>query len=382
MRSNRFYEKGATAIIVVIFSVLLLLTVSVGFMRLVVQDQNRSTESELSRGAYDSALAGVEDGKRVLEACMKERASGVDAGPACDAIKNAGDSCDTVARANVAGVIGAPEVSLGRVNNDTMAATYDQAYTCVKISEKSPDYLGSVQADKSDVVALDSDASFSEITVSWYQKSDVLGAVSLRPSGDKSLPPLSGASGWNVAGKQTPPLLRVQLIQRDRQSFKMDDFDSDASSRTLFLVPSTAGSNSLNFALDARKSSTTAELQSVRCDPANEYVCSTKITLLNTIDERTSANGKTAYLRVSPMYGNTDYKITLTNANFDGVQAVIDSTGRASNVFRRVKARAEFVSAADLYPRATVDVTKNLCKDFSVTTSAGDYRTNCNYDQP
>ena len=58
MNSNRYHERGATAIVIVIFSVLLLLTVTVGFMRLVVQDQNRSTDSELSRGAYDSALAG------------------------------------------------------------------------------------------------------------------------------------------------------------------------------------------------------------------------------------------------------------------------------------------------------------------------------------
>ena len=174
----------------------------------------------------------------------------------------------------------------------------------------------------------------------------------------------------------------MQLIQRDIHNFKVDDFDADTSSRTLFLIPSTTGSNSLSFSLDARESSSTAELQQVKCDPTALYVCSTRISLLNQIEPNGVTTGKTAYLRISPMYGDTDYKVQLTNANFDGVQPIIDSTGRASNVFRRVKVRTEFMSTADIYPRATVDITKNLCKNFSVTTSVADYRSGCNHDQP
>ena len=68
--SRRTAEHGATALMVVVFSVLLLMTISVSFMRLVVQDQERTNNDELSRGAYDSALAGVEDGKRVLQSCI------------------------------------------------------------------------------------------------------------------------------------------------------------------------------------------------------------------------------------------------------------------------------------------------------------------------
>lgn len=373
MKINHTHEQGATAIIVVIFSVLLLLTVTVGFMRLVVQDQNRSTDSELSRGAYDSALAGVEDGKRVLQACLEQGPGSA----ACNAMTSG--KCTTVSDA---GIVNATnnEVVLKRTGGG--ASGFDQAYSCVTVSQKSPSYLGSVQADQSDVIPLKSDNVFSEITVSWYKKADVLGPVNLRTN--KLLPPWSsGAVGWNVAGVQTPPLLRVQLIQHDIQSFKMDDFDADASGRTLFLIPSSVGTNATSFALDARKSNTTTEIQSIRCDTTTEYVCSTKITLLSQIEADGAANGKVAYLRVTPMYGNTDYQIELTNANFNGVQPMIDSTGRASNVFRRVKVRAEFTSSADIYPRATVDITRNFCKDFSITTSGRNVdTTECKYTAP
>jgi Tfp pilus assembly protein PilX len=59
---GRKHEYGATALLVVTFSILILTTISIGFMRLVVQDQNRTNNDELSRGAYGAALAGVEDG--------------------------------------------------------------------------------------------------------------------------------------------------------------------------------------------------------------------------------------------------------------------------------------------------------------------------------
>lgn len=85
---SRQIEQGAAALIVVIFSVLLLITVSLGFMRLVATDQQRTINDELARGAYDAAIAGVEDGKRVLQACMSSRSAA-----ACTAIADNRCNC-------------------------------------------------------------------------------------------------------------------------------------------------------------------------------------------------------------------------------------------------------------------------------------------------
>jgi hypothetical protein len=65
------------------------------------------------------------------------------------------------------------------------------------------------------------------------------------------------------------------------------------------------------------------------------------------------------------------------------VEPAIDSTGRAADVYRRVRARVQLVSPAEteLYPRATVDITHNFCKDFGVSDSqyiAG----SCDYTKP
>ena len=91
--NRRNHEKGATALIIVLFSVLLFVTITVGFMKIMTNEQSRTNDNELSQGAYDSALAGVEDGKRVLAACAAGNAV------ACATIDNPAQGCNTISTA-------------------------------------------------------------------------------------------------------------------------------------------------------------------------------------------------------------------------------------------------------------------------------------------
>ncbi len=375
--NRRRREQGATALIVVVFSVLLLVTVSVGFMRLVVQDQERTLNDELSRGAYDSAVAGVEDGKRVLQACIAGDAV------ACAAI-SAGQ-CNTINASKILSASADPDPNNSEVFLKSSAGTtggFDQAYTCVKINRNTDDYQGTLNADTSQVIPLQTTGDFTTIIVSWFLNPGPDTVVDLNANGQ-----LPANSAWSPVGRVRPPTLRAQLMQYTNGSFSLGDFDQNGGGHTLYLYPSNAGASTTNpvdFVTDGRHSDTNQLLKAVHCSTGtltSQYVCSVALTLPLPVGAA-SPSERRAYLRLTSLYGPTDYVIQTVGTQLQDVQPAIDSTGRASNVFRRLRSRVELVSPADAYPRATVDLTKNFCKDFAVSATQAPSGSTCSYTLP
>lgn len=367
-------ERGATALIIVMFFTLLLTVMSVGFVQLMVQEQRASQDSELSQGAYDSALAGAEDGKRVLSACLKGDAL------ACD-VADAG-KCDTVSayglvlESNGASVI---------QSNSGAGIDYSQAYTCVIVNRQTKNLVGTLLADSSTIKPLKATGSFDTLVVSWFAAKNSTSETVNLPS------PLSGTtlpaqSAW---GNTRPPVLRVQLMQYvSNGSTNLSDFDSTSNSSTLYLYPTTAGgsvASPLNFTTDNRRDGLSLPQKTAcRTDFMGNggYACQTAIRLPNPAGG--NATNRVAYIRLTAIYNNTDFLLELrTGANtvmFNDAQPSIDSTGKAADVYRRIVERVEMTGNSDtasLYPRATVDTTDEFCKDFRVTSLASDYQNNC-----
>ncbi len=379
--NKRMVEQGAAALIVVIFSVLLLITVSLGFMRLVATDQQRTINDELSRGAYDAAIAGVEDGKRVLQACI-----GNGDVNACQAIADTDDRCRTVQKSTILSAnpafADAPEVLIQ--NSTGISGGFDQAYTCVRIDRNTHDLEGSLTNDSSRIIPLATVDPFTDIIVSWYQRP--VGSTVDLPGGMPTDTSLPVASAWKPAGRERPPILRVQLIQFQNGNFSLDQFDQSGGGNTLYLYPKSTGLNQYDFASDGRQSSANQLLKAVSCNAsvlAGQFVCSARLRLPNPPGPGSDATNRQAYLRLTSIYGETDYTVRAVDTVFRDVSPAIDSTGRASDVFRRVRARVERVSTQDqsLYPRATVDITRNFCKDFSVSADAY-VAGSCQFNQP
>lgn len=158
-------ERGATALVIVMFAVLLFITVTVSFMKIMSLEQSRSNDNELSQGAYDSALAGIEDGKRVLAACAADAAS-----DACTVL--AGEpTCTTVSAAKIVKAEANGEVYL-KTSLGANGTDFQQSYTCVKISRNTRDYRGTLKLDESNVVPLTvaSSDAFDTVHFYWYAK--------------------------------------------------------------------------------------------------------------------------------------------------------------------------------------------------------------------
>lgn len=386
MIKRRNFSQGAVSIFMVIFAMLIIAVVTIGFLRLMTMDQRQATSNDLAQSAYDSALAGVEDAKRALIAYQK--ACDLDSNSCNPALFNNTQSCNSALLG--LGVVSAPsgaEVPVQRSGGSARDAALDQAYTCVKITPNTPDYRGSLAADESTLVPLRSvpGTSFDSIRVSWFNSKDV-------PSGTSTLSLGSSAPGTQTLvpkgswPENRPSLLRTQFMQISKDGFAMTDFDSktatgQSNANTLFLYPTTISSASVSVAdFDARRSgsnlypspaSNASAPFASSCSPATlvsgGYACSATLTL----PEPVGGGDRTAYLRLVPFFRATHFKVELLSGGsvveFGGVQPSVDSTGRANDLFRRVEARVNLNAVNFPFPEAAVDVSDNFCKDFTVT---------------
>ena len=101
----------------------------------------------------------------------------------------------------------------------------------------------------------------------------------------------------------------------------------------------------------------------------NGFSCSVTLDLADDQVISTGASNN-ALLRIDSLYKGANVRVTLhsqdgTEIKFDNVQPVVDSTGRASTLFRRVEARLRMGTDFP-YPSYVADVQNNLCKNFSV----------------
>ena len=391
--SSNNKQSGAVSLFIVIFFMLLLTVVTVSFLRLMTADQQQSSNNDLSQSAYDSTQAGVEDAKRSLLAYKQYCNTHTLA--ECASAGNDTHLASKICNAALANGIGemattqASEVMVQQSNNDG-SDLLDQAYTCVTILLETEDYVGNVAANETQLVPLVSDTPFNRVHVEWFSREDVSSnAVNLNDV-DVTGQPLYTAGKWPV---NRPSLLRAQLMQVAKTGFTLSNFDTvsgdQSNGATLFLYPTkepNIGEREMT-AIDQRKASPTADPipktgnltpTKVSCKTslsAGGYACSSTLVIPQAIGANDST--RNAFLRLTPLYNGTHFRVTLWNgaviannpptALFKDVQPLIDSTGRANDLFRRVESRVDLFDTTFPYPEAAIDVTGNFCKDFAVT---------------
>jgi len=390
-------QTGAVSIFVVVFFMLLVTVVTVSFLRLMVNDQQQASNNDLSQSAYDSAQAGVEDAKRTLVAyriyCSTHTAaeckSAGDADHISSPICNAamGKAIGTNARTKT------PEVPIQLSVDGTDFAALDQAYTCVTMDLQTKDYVGNITANQSQLVPLVSLNAFDRVRVEWFSREDISSNVVNLAGLSSSGQPLYTQGNWPI---NRPSLMRAQLIQYKTNGFTLASFDTVSGAQTngatMFLYPTRQAGigDRIMTDYDQRKTDpaddpdpkdglrTPTAVSCVTSLDAGGYACSSVLVLPQAVGAPNNAD-RTAFLRLLPLYNGTHFKVTLWNGpvtpagtpvDFNGVQPLIDSTGRANDLFRRVQSRVDLFDTTFPYPEGTINITGNFCKDFAVTDTA------------
>lgn len=400
-------KSGAVSIYAVIFLTLMFGIITMSFVRIIINESISTVNADLYKSAYDSAMAGVEDAKIAVlkyHDCISQGAkankdSKVGSCPRIiyemqEGIKN--NSCDTVAKV-LGREAGSENTQYSTIIQETQktgdkgSSEYmEQAYTCVKITEETDDYLTTLSAaDSTRIIPLHSAnlAGVDAIEFSWY--SDV-------NAGDNAAKYMINSSSntttlRNNSTKYAPPVVTFEIFQTDTvvngtcggernlpvgtPCYTTGELSVNNSKSTgtdhamlIFEPRNSTGKNvvSASAVLD-HSDKYNNDLIITNCKAGERYACTTTILLPPTYRGTPRATA-TTFLKISLPYNrpSTDISVSLCKnwngsenkcegyTTLTGVQAAIDSTGRANDLYRRVEARVELVDLYYPYPEYAI----------------------------
>jgi hypothetical protein len=298
-----------------------------GFAQISRRNQRQALDRQLSTQAFYAAESGVND--------------------AADLIKNANQTGAAVAAK--------PDcASTGGGFYSTLAPTLDAAtgvsYTCLMVDPTPATLVYSNIGRSGTVVPLiATSGTITKITLTWQSKEDTTTPANTCPTTTATF---SKTSTWTCGYG----VLRFDLVPTDG-ALSLGGLQSGAMGS--FIVPLRPGSAG-GVGTVAYTTGGGNNRLGVVCTNTN---CSLSIT--------TPAHSQ-FYMRVSSIYKDVSLQVATTNAvggavNLSGAQAVVDATGKAQDVLRRIQVRVPLAgSSRNLQSDFSIQSSEALCKRFSV----------------
>ncbi|HLB66387.1 MAG TPA: pilus assembly PilX N-terminal domain-containing protein [Candidatus Saccharimonadales bacterium] len=324
-------QAGIASILVTMILMIVISLVTIGFAKLVRREQRQSLDTQLSTQAFYAAETGIND--------------------AIDAIKNQNyqnekTDCGPESSGPLSGT------------SNILDAAKSVEYSCLLIdpSPTSLDY-DNISTDKSTVIPIiPQSGSINKITLSWQ---DTTGGTNVNCTYTPGqFPP---ANSWPAdcdAG-----MLRIDLVPLGSGLTRSNLV---GNTLTAFLQPYNSGSvGTVTFVTPTNQ----GDIVGTKCDTGNTpKLCS--VTIQGPLG---AALGQNFYLRVRSIYKPNSLNVIATDNGNDqleltGVQAVIDSTGKASDVLRRIVAKIPLNNLSDGdVPEFAIMSGESICKRMSVT---------------
>jgi Tfp pilus assembly protein PilX len=319
-------ESGMASLVIAILIVIIVTTIVLGFMQIIRREQRRSLDNQLSSQAYYAAESGVND--------------------AMKAIRQQGFTADKT----TCGPLASPGPLSGTSNRLTSDGNIQ--YSCLLIDQSPPTVtFDSISTTHSNVFPLKNNAGSIKSLMFTWQSPDTVPNKTRNPG--FVFPPAGTLAGqWDSLG-----LLRVDIMPAS----SVDRASLITNQRTYFMYPTVGGGpiTTVGYGLPSSSGAILDGKCSNGTGSNTSHVCNVIINGLGGI-------AGPIYVRVLAMYNPVKLTITGTDASgpigLSGAQTLVDSTGKAADVLRRIQVRVPFQDA-DLpdYAIASMD---SLCKKF------------------
>lgn len=329
-RNNDKNQAGLVSITVTLIIMLVLSLMVLGFARITRREQRQALDRQLSTQAYYAAETGINDVVNLMRSGTTVPENNSDCRATIDSYLAGRNRID-----GPGGVV---------------------SYTCLFVDPSPPSLeYGSIDTNTSKVIYLRPEipGPINNITINWQDKE---GGTNLSGCNHPQLPP---ANSWNSSGTCNTGIMRVDLVPLRPGLNREAMIDS---TMTVFLYPTddsvgvnsgpyTSGFGNQGNIINVNCNATPKQCRytiNTGVPPANEYMMRLKSIY------RSSAATITAS------------RVGLGNLDLTGTQAIVDATGKASDVLRRIQVRVPISAFNSPYPEFAVQAVDTLCKKFGV----------------
>ncbi|MGH7157759.1 MAG: pilus assembly PilX family protein [Candidatus Saccharimonadales bacterium] len=326
MRTAR--EAGLVSIMVTLILMIVISLIVLGFAQVSRRNQRQALDRQLSTQAFYAAESGVNDARDLINQATL-------AGNTIPAK----DDC-----AAGSGIYAGLRPDLDTTTSD------EAAYTCVMVNPTPQTLLyGDVGDEHSTIIPLSSESgiNISRVNLTWQSKDDTSTPTVGCPTTTSGV--FSPTSSWTCGYG----VLRLDIVPT---SGVVNYSTLQNNTMTTFLVPqSSGGSSSTGYAAGGANNRI-----GVACTNAS---CTFSITGLSV---------NQYYMRISSIYKNVSLQVTaFDSANnqlaLKDAQAIIDSTGKAQDVLRRIQVHVPLtVSSENQLSDYVLQSTDSICKRFVV----------------
>lgn len=306
MRQSHNNDRGFASIVVAMVMVLVLALITIGFAQLARREQRSALDKQLAIQAFYAAESGIND---VVEAINQDLLT---------TTNTSKSTCMSV-------IPGLPEST-----NDPLSIPNTTSYSCVLVNLEPEGYqFGNVQPGDGRNAILKTNEAIKTITVGWSSPDKDKGFRNNINSGFAPAAHSNPANDW-----KSPAVLQLSLTpltNLNRDSLLSNTFN-------LYGYPSGGGDNNATF---STSKSNQGQVKSGACShddtDDSDYDC-------EVIIDVGSLGSQSFVLHLVNYYDISDISVVARNASGDKLplqdgQAVIDVTGKAKNVLKRLIVR-------------------------------------------
>ncbi|HYH36393.1 MAG TPA: pilus assembly PilX N-terminal domain-containing protein [Candidatus Saccharimonadales bacterium] len=336
-------ENGFASLVIAIVLVLVLSLITVGFAELMRREERSALDKQLSSQAYYAAESGVNAATKAIN----------------DGFTGGKSNC-------------APDSTVPDLANNTVKFTDGRnptgaTYPCLLINPAPPnlhyDPITTVLSRTAQFTAIDSTdapAAVTSIKISWQDSGSNKNFVSNCNS-------FKTTSNWPHIGMVRMQLIPITSGSLDRASLTNSAFNA-------FLCPNSGTLASVGNYGTSISAANNGIILNGNCRVAASPNCSVTITGL-------PPNQATFFLNLRSLYSSTAVTVSAYNGatplRIKGAQTLVDSTGKAQDVLRRIQVRVASNNGYAIPDGVHADICKQFDLDPALSTSAAPAGSGC-----